>query len=158
MQLKPIHVRKVKLGEEPDLWHLFYNTVHKINRKDYSMEQIVAWAPDSIEENQWVKRIQNNSTFITELKNQILGFAILQKNNFIDCFFVHHLWQGKGVGTLLLNKLISEARIRGAKNLTTHASITARPFFEARGFSIIQKQIVQLRNIEFTSFVMAKAL
>ena len=38
-----MEIRKFKPGEEQEIWELFYNTIHKVNIKDYSREQINAW-------------------------------------------------------------------------------------------------------------------
>ena len=41
---------------------------------------------------------------------------------------------------------------------TTHASITARPFFEARGYRVVRPQQVERRGQVLTNFVMEKEL
>lgn len=40
--------------------------------------------------------------------------------------------------------------------ITTHASITAKPFFEERGYKIIKQQEVEKQGILLTNFVMEK--
>lgn len=45
-----------------------------------------------------------------------------------------------------------------AKNcFITHASITARPFFEKRGYRVIREQLVERRGEKLKNFVMEKA-
>ena len=39
-------VRYYQQGEEKKIWDLFYNTIHKINIKHYTIEQVKAWAPN----------------------------------------------------------------------------------------------------------------
>ncbi len=41
---------------------------------------------------------------------------------------------------------------------TVHASLTARPFFEARGYEVIRDQRVLRRGVILTNFVMEKRL
>ena len=41
--------------------------------------------------------------------------------------------------------------------LTTHASITARPFFEKRGYAVVRAQQVSRKGILLSNFVMCKA-
>ena len=43
-----------------------------------------------------------------------------------------------------------------ATELTTHASITARPFFEKRGYTVVREQQVERRGELLTNFVMRK--
>ncbi|OOL75044.1 hypothetical protein B1P92_09105 [Enterococcus faecium] len=42
----------------------------------------------------------------------------------------------------------------GMQKITTHASITAKPFFEKRGYKVINEQTVELRGQLFTNFLM----
>ena len=53
---------------------------------------------------------------------------------------------------------ICEALERAADTagLTTHASITARPFFEKRGYHAVKEQQVEREGIFLTNFVMVK--
>jgi len=44
----------------------------------------------------------------------------------------------------------------GMQKITTHASITAKPFFEKRGYKVINEQTVELRGQLFTNFLMIK--
>ena len=39
---------------------------------------------------------------------------------------------------------------------TTHAALTARPFFLARGYQVVQEQQVERRGVLLTNFVMEK--
>ena len=41
-------------------------------------------------------------------------------------------------------------------NILVHASITARPFFEKRGYRVIKEQKVERQGVLLTNFVMEK--
>ncbi len=41
-------------------------------------------------------------------------------------------------------------------DITTHASITAKPFFEKRGYKIVREQQVERQGIFLTNFCMEK--
>ena len=53
---------------------------------------------------------------------------------------------------------ICEALERAADTagLTTHASITARPFFEKRGWQVVKEQQVERRGVLLTNYIMKK--
>lgn len=53
-----------------------------------------------------------------------------------------------GVASELLGWAARTAVALGAPELTTHASITARPFFEAQGFVVVAEQHPVLRGVE----------
>ena len=151
-------IRRYYPGEEEALWSLLYNTVHKINVKDYSQAQINAWAPDEWDMEQWKKRLAQTNPFVSEIDGQLVGFTELEKNGHIDCFYCDHRWQQKGIGSSLLKAIEAEAARQGISCLFAEASITARGFFEKMGFSVEGEQVVILRGEEFNRFRVSKCI
>ncbi len=137
---------------------LYFETVHTINRHDYSDEQIMAWAPVVPDETRWSKRYETRITFVAEENSVITGFAELEPTGHIDCFYCHHAYQRRGTGTLLLNRLEQEARSLGLKQLFTEASITAKPFFESKGFHTLRENQILRNNVTLVNFSMEKYL
>ena len=78
----------------------------------------------------------------------IIGFADLAEDGYLDRLYVHRDWQGRGVATALCDAL-PDARL-------THASLTARPFFEKRGWHVVREQQVERRGVRLTNFVMER--
>lgn len=72
--------------------------------------------------------------------------------------FVHSEYQGLGVARTLMNHILLKARDQNLTELTTDASITARPFFERSGFRVDHEQDVQLRGQTFRNYRMSRAL
>ncbi|MFR3031966.1 MAG: GNAT family N-acetyltransferase, partial [Blautia sp.] len=71
---------------------------------------------------------------------------------YLDRLFVHKDYQRKGVATAICDKL--EQMAQG--DVVTHASITAKPFFEKRGYKVVKEQKVERQGITLTNFVMKK--
>lgn len=151
-------IRRYHLGEEHTLWLLLYNTVHKVNKRDYSQAQIEAWAPSTFDFPQWKKRLFKTNPFVAEQNGKLVGFSELDQNGHIDCFYCAHNWQGKGVGSSLLKTIEEEASKQSISCLYVEASITAKGFFETKGFSIVGKQVVSLRGEQFTNYAMLKLI
>ena len=86
----------------------------------------------------------------------IVGFAEFEPSGYIDCFYVHHEYQGKGVGSALMVSIFGKAEQDDIKRIFAEVSITARPFFEAKGFKVVKEQTVTLRGVQLTNFVMEK--
>lgn len=59
----------------------------------------------------------------------------------------------QGIATAICDAL--ESGCDGSE-FTTHASITAKPFFEKRGYHVIRCQQVERRGVELTNYVMRK--
>ena len=90
-------VREYEPQDCAETTELFYNTVHTVNAKDYTKEQLDAWATGKPEPEQTVP-----------------------------------------------------------ENIVTRASITAKPFFEKRGYQAVNEQTIQRQGILFSCCIMEK--
>lgn len=130
---------------------LFYHTVHTVNTKDYSDEQINAWADGNIDLKMWNDSLLLHYTVIAEIDDIIVGFGDIDKTGYLDRLFVRHDYQSQGVATAICDELEKSVN---TKKIITHASITARGFFEKRGYTVIKEQQVQRHNVFLTNYVM----
>lgn len=150
------HIRPYQSGEEPLLRELFYNTVHNVNQRDYTPEQRNAWAPLKYDENAWAMRIQESEPFVALDNDIIVGFADVQSDGYIDFFFCHHAYQGKGVGKALMQHILKAGKRYGVKRFYANVSLTAKPFFQHYGFSVLKEQQKEVRGTVLTNFLMEK--
>jgi len=153
-----IVIRRYVENDAKLLWEIFFNTVRCVNSRDYSLEQVKAWAPESIDFDAWGKRMNGIDPFIAEIDGLIVGYADLQDSGLIDHFYCHHEYQGQGVGRALINHLFSIGRKRGIKRCYSHVSITAKPFYAHFGFSVHHEQQVDVRGQKLTNYLMEKSL
>lgn len=137
---------------------LFRETVHGVNARDYSLDQLEAWAPRDMDPVTWLESFEGKQVLVAEESGEIAGFAELEENGRIDRFYCHKCWQRRGVGTRLLTHLERVARDRGLGRLFSDVSITARPFFEQHGFELIRTQEVERRGTRPHNYVMQKFL
>lgn len=154
----PIDIRHYRPGDLAGLIALFRDTVRRINGRDYSQQQVMAWAPDQIDARQWTHRFDNKAVWVADLDGAPVGFVDVARDGLIDMLYVHADHQGRGVASLLLRTVEASARTHGLLRLFTEASITARPFFEHRGFRVIAPQRVMRWAQEFLNYRMDKAL
>ena len=70
----------------------------------------------------------------------------------------HQNRQRKGAGRLLLQGVEEAARAAGMPGLSAHVSLTARPLFEAMGFTALAERRVPLRGQVLTNFRMERPL
>ncbi|MCU7850922.1 MAG: GNAT family N-acetyltransferase [Candidatus Thiodiazotropha sp. (ex Monitilora ramsayi)] len=82
--------------------------------------------------------------------------AELDESGRIGCFYCHHASLGKGIGSALLQTIEAEALRLGLAQLSVEASITARGFFEGKGFVIGGAQRVTRRGEDFLNYLMFK--
>jgi putative acetyltransferase len=149
-----VKIRNLEIGEEILIWDLFYSTIHNINIHDYTEAQINAWAPSDLDEQIWKQKFQSIKPFVAEVCGCIVGYSDLQPSGLIDHLFVHYQWQRKGVGRALIEEIEKRAVENNIALLETHASITARPFFEAQGFTVSAEQLIEIRGQKLKNYVM----
>lgn len=150
--------RPYRPDDAAPLLALFRDTIRRVNARDYSPDQIRAWASDDIDPNDWAGRFAGRFVVVAEEEAQVAGFAELEAHGHIDRVYVSADHQGKGVGGALLEALVAEARRLGLTRLFVEASITARPFFEAKDFTVLTQQVVTLRGVEFVNYRMERLL
>ena len=137
---------------------LFHHTVRKVNLKDYSERQVVAWSPEDIYFRDWQTVCSIRYTYVAEADNQIIGFGELEPNGHIDCFYVHYQHQRQGIGSKIYRAIETKARELNLTRLFAEASITAKAFFISRGFKVIQQQQVICRQEKFINYLVVKNL
>lgn len=148
-------IRKYQPEDSKVLAELFYNTVHFINAKDYTKEQLDVWANKNIELNKWNQSFLEHNTIVAIYKDSIVGFGDMDHTGYLDRLYVHKDYQGMGVATMICDKL--EESYHG-EYVVTHASITAKSFFERRGYQIIKEQQVKRNGIQLTNYIMKKTV
>lgn len=131
---------------------LFYDTVHAVNARDYSEKQLNVWAPPERDLAEWNRSFLAHYSLVAWEEERIVGFGDLDRTGYLDRLYVHKDRQGRGIATAICDLL--EAEAPGA--VVTYASITARPFFEKRGYRVLREQQVWRQGISLTNFVMEK--
>ncbi len=131
---------------------LFYETVHTVNAKDYTKEQLDAWANGKLDLEQWNQSFLEHDTIVAVQKENIVGFGDMVPTGYLDRLYVHKDYQRRGIATMICDML--EKNRPG--QFVTHASITARPFFEKRGYHVVKEQQVEREGIYLTNYVMKK--
>lgn len=148
-----IKLRKYKSSDCKEIIELFYNTVHNINKKDYTDIQLDVWAPKNIDIEKWNISLSENYTIIAENNGVIVGFGDINEDGYLDRLYVHKDFQKMGIATMICDEL--EKKIN-KKLIYTHASITAKRFFIKRGYKVIKEQFVERNKILLKNYIMEK--
>jgi len=141
-----IQIREYKESDASEIADLFHGSVHAIASILYTSEQKEAWAPTPPDYSAWETRLATKQPFVAVNRDIIVGFAELEKDGHIDCFYVHKNYQGLRIGSQLLKHLIQVAHERNIKPLYTEASKAAKPLFEKFGFRSESTNEVSLRG------------
>ena len=159
MQLKPY---------QPDnltaMLALFHRTVHTVNAKDYTPQQQDAWAPGDVTRDpqrraRWDQTLREHLSLLAWEGEELMGFGDIDlAAGYLDRLYVGEDFQGRGVATALCDRLEQAAREAGCERVCSDVSITAQPFFESRGYRVLQRQEVERQGVILVNFKMEKSL
>ena len=154
LELRPLAERDI-----PEMQALFRDTVLHVNVRDYSLEEVEDWAScgDSVEH--WCRLLSENA-FVGafDAQGRLAGFSSMNADGHLHSMFVQKDRQGRGVAGSLLSEVEKMAHGYGVRIIGLEASVTARPFFEAHGYSVVKEQKAKADRLYLTNYVMEKVL
>ena len=156
---KNITIRPYLSSDAQDLVNIYYNTCHKVLIQNYTQAQVNALAPpEKLQVTGWARKWSELKPLVATCDHQLVGFAEFEANGHIDCFYCHHEWIGMGVGTLLMNTILDKAHSDHIKRIYAEVSLTARPFFYSKGFTVVKQQTIERKGVQLINFIMEKWL
>lgn len=151
-------IRQFKNGDEIALFRVFFSAVHEIASRDYTREQVEAWASTDIDQELWADHVRCLRPFVAEIDTEVVGYADIQSNGYMDHFFVSSAYSRQGVGTLLMKRIHEEAKLLCISELTSKVSKTAEPFFVLHGFHVVERGFPIRRGVTLQNALMRKNL
>ena len=152
--IRPLNERDI-----PQMRELFVSTVLNVNIRDYTGEEAEDWAScgESIE--RWKYLLSHHVYFgVFDVDGNLTGFSSMNRDGYMHSMFVHKDRQGTGIATALLSEAERIASGYGVSEMTSEVSITARPFFEKRGFRVVRAQKQRANRLVLTNFLMRKII
>lgn len=153
-----VYIRRFQIGDEPALFRIYCSAIHEIARRDYTQEQIDAWAPHDLDQELWNNKMRSIQPFVAEEGAEVVGYADIQSSGYIDHFFVSGFRPRKGIGDMLMERIHQEAVTLGLVELTSDVSRTAEPFFRHYGFRVVEQRSPVLRGVVVPNALMRKDL
>ena len=153
-----IKLENINFEDLDEVKELFFQNEKNVCSNDYSEAQRKVWSASIENKQRWLEAVNEQYFIIAKLETVIVGFGSLKEDNYIDFLYVHKDYQRHGIGTLIFEKLETQAKHKNQKLLFSEVSITAKPFFENKGFKIIKKQLILRQQIELINYKMGKQL
>ena len=153
-----MEIRPFRSGDEPALLAVFRSAIHGLASKNYTPEQVQAWAPQDMDRSIWVKRMQGIRPFVAEALGEVVAYADVQPSGYIDHFFVAAAYARQGVGSKLMEHIHKVASEQEIPTLTSDVSLTAQPLFEKFGFVIVEQRMPVIRGVVVPNALMRKEL
>ena len=130
-------IREAQQTDTIALKELFQNTVLAVNSKDYSQAEVEDWA---------------------SCGDDLSNIEEMIKTHYFIVAVNHKDFQGKGIATMLLEEIERYAITAGIMRITSEVSLTARPFFEKKGYIVKEEQKRKANQLSLTNFWMAREM
>lgn len=153
-----MNIRAYRETDAQGTLDVFLSAVNETASAHYSTEQIAAWSrPGERELCAW-NSARSRGTFVATIGNRLVGFSDVSDGGYIDMMFVAPEFGRRGIASALLAHISGIAKAAGTTELSTDASITARPFFERHGFAVVAEQRPLAHGIEMINFRMTRKI
>lgn len=150
-------IKKFDRRDLNQIFNLLRETILTINLGDYSKKQVELWAKSVTNIVFWEERLEQSFVYVAAIDREIVGLGSFSEKE-VDLLYTHKDYQRQGIASKLLSAIEKKAKTEDLVEIYTEASITAKPFFESHGYTIMKKQTKNLDGIEFINFLMKKNL
>jgi putative acetyltransferase len=151
-------IREYQLSDAENLVAIFRDAIINIGSTAYNAEQIKVWSsyPEDIEE--FRQLLSQGLTLVAVYNNQVAAFGQLNPSNHIAFIYTASNFARLGYATKIYQKLEAQAIKQGIQHLNTDASRISKYFFLKMGFSIVEAEIVERKQVWLERFKMKKIL
>ncbi|MEM6386830.1 MAG: GNAT family N-acetyltransferase [Pseudomonadota bacterium] len=153
-----MEVRSFRMEDAEAAGRLFHCSVREGARLKYSDAQVRAWSPDARTGPGWADRLGQADTVVAEDADGLLGFMSLTKDGYLDLAYVRPDAMGQGVSDAIYAVLEGRAAAQGITHLTVQASLLAEPFLSRKGWTVTQRQEVEMSGVVLKNAWMEKHL
>lgn len=134
---------------------IYAHSIRDLGESAYTEEQVAAWSSFSEDAEPFKEWIEDVSTFVAVSNDgACIGFGGLEASGRISSLFVTPAHMRTGVGSMLLQRLMAEAKSVGVVGVTTQASEFSKPLFEKFGFFVVEMEHTEFKGIAFDRYVM----
>lgn len=168
METAQFSLRPMTVDDAAGTLGIFQASIREVAAADYDGDQIEAWATVFDEPEAWWRSFGDSVAYVAvSAQETTAGFVNFYASPardlpagraYLDRLYVAPDYQGRGAATALLSAVVDDVRGQGLSEIVSDASITARPFFERRGFALLQAQDVELRGLVFRNYRMQRRL
>lgn len=82
-------IRRYRSDDLEQIARLFYETVHAVNRRDYTARQLDVWATGEINHRAWDASLLDHLTYVATEGSLVIGFGDIDVTGYLDRLYVH---------------------------------------------------------------------
>jgi GNAT superfamily N-acetyltransferase len=128
--------RRATAGDAEAVYEIVLRALRETNARDYPasvIDRLVLTLPEGV-----ASKLEEWHAYVAVVDGRIVGTASLNDRT-VRAVFVHPDYQGRGIGTELMNSVENAASVQSESTLSVQSSITAQPFYAKRGFKVVRE-------------------
>ncbi|WP_017300034.1 GNAT family N-acetyltransferase [Nodosilinea nodulosa] len=153
-----MHLRTATEADLPTLADLYQETVLVNAPQHYTPAQTEAWAAIDAHSPRFHQLILGVTTYLAENDTGILGFAGIGENGYVASAYVRHDCLHQGIGSLLMQAVLTHAQEKQIQRLYAEASEFSLGLFQKFGFNQYDTEIVDRNGVSFTRYLVERVL
>lgn len=155
-----MRIRRYEAKDAAPLSALYARSVEEIGRRDYSAQQVEAWASlrPSAERMHALGTDGRTRLVAVDDADQPVAFADLEEDGHIHFLYCSPETAGRGVASAVYEELERIARARGMGRLYSEASEAARRFFLKKGFVVTSRRQLEISGVPIHNYAVEKRL
>ena len=132
-----MNLRRAMITDTEKMCRMHKASIRNLCRSHYTSDQIEAWAGPKRPE-QYERLIRDLIVLVVEDGADVVAFGALEGAAAdIRALYVAHEFVGRGIGSMVLEALESEARRLALPRLTVSATLNSVAFYGTRGYSSV---------------------
>jgi GNAT superfamily N-acetyltransferase len=131
-----VEIRRATAGDAEAVCQIVMQALRETNARDYPasvIDRLVLTLPAAV-----ASKLQEWHAYVAVADGRVVGTASLDGNT-VRAVFVHPDYQGRGVGTKLMDAVEQAANTQSEVTLDVQSSITAQQFYAKRGFKVVRE-------------------
>jgi len=151
-----IRIRRAQSSDVPALANLYRQSVLATAPQAYTPEQTTAWAAFATDFAPFQRFILGVTTYVAIAANEaqdIVGFAGIGATGHVASVYVHPDRARQGIGSLLMQRLLTHAHTHRLPRLYAEASEFSLGLFQKFGFRLYDTEVVVRQGVPFTRYL-----
>ena len=151
-------LKQITKKDQLKLKEVYFDSVSSIDENIYSKEHKFAWACQAWENSEFQKSLLKGLGSKLILNNKIIGFATRYPENRLSLLYVRGDFKRRGLGTMILDSIETDALKSGINKLYTEASLISYKLLLKRKWEIDRKEKINIKGLTFERYRMFKTL
>ena len=131
-----VEIRRATAADAETVYEIVLRALRETNARDYPasvIDRLVLTLPEGV-----ASKLEEWEAYVAVVDGRIVGTASLNGKT-VRAVFVHPEYQGRSIGTKLMDVLENAANVQSVNTLSVQSSITAQPFYAKRGFKVVRE-------------------